>query len=1119
MANSTEQKIIQDTIKSFFNDFNKQTINITLESNNALLEKISAYFVDRLNPNSENSFNKKTTVDELTSDIKKTTYYNIKTIYDKICGVNDEQSTTVNDEKPTKLIEKIEDLNKINIENLSKQRLFYNLKFSSEECFGEGENQNIVDYDLYQIFQIVDRGNNDIGTKVLADLGYLYENLYAEFDSQPIAGQPDKNITVNNLTKGSFQKLFSGLATQSGFLFQQIPNYLNLNSAISGDDDDIINRVVDDLFGVHQTTNLAGAEIFKNKNNTKFGGLFGLPGYIFQLGTTTSSTDNQEKVQVNDYTNSFCLDIGHDSNNEINIRDENTPDEIKNSNITCFAVDFATQKQQMFNNIQLDTNEFYDTEESIRTWVDAVNSNDQYIQTTNLFPILEKRSYTCTVSGLGNATIQPLSYFYLRNVPLFHGTYWITNVSHKINQNTMSTTFQGVRQPIISKQDVRKQLLELMRKKADALLKASDTANRVITEGISDTEGDIKQIDNSDKQYGAIIQQRKDDNGYQEFDAKTLIGSFIYSITGSNDDKDPNNLGVISTLYNQSRAYTNSEDHSTIIKNIKNIVVGKIKISARDGDKRYCQNKDEPSLSVLYKNSGYSNIGKLSTLLDDIINESEYNRLIKLDKNIQYYGLTTNPVVSQDTNATLQLQLGSPITTFKSENILINQATLYFDHDTNYIIKNNTSWAGSEFDGNDLNTYDIISTFSGNTINTAVTVKEISIKYLGTFSPESGKKVSFYSVNNGKINWGANTKKDYDIVAATTDDLNQTSNDPNRNINAKNTTSSDKIIVGRKMLVKNMLKKSGLSKAAVAGVMGNIHKETGGSFNPRAVYQTDNNGFPSVGLIQWNGRYTPPKPTGGTKNTDVVFKTIGTTVEQQINYLLNNYPDFNTYRKNVAKENDPSEAGYIFARDVERCAECTSGKEVYFNDKQYNVSDRSKLAKDYFNKFNDANDPLFWDNESNTFGNGVTSTTKTIEGKTYENGKLDDNVLRAINNQAKYKGSIDSDEGRIRLYPKVSIALDKLIVAAEAAQIPVKINSAYRTVEDQIAVQLKFPKDSATPGTSNHGFGLAVDFATAKLRRIKEGDPLYTWLETNAKNYGFQRIPQESWHWEYFSLV
>ena len=768
-----ELEIIKKTSGVFFNDFNKQTINITLESNNALLEKISAYFVDKLNPNSENSFNKKTTVDELTSDVKKTTYYNIKTIYDKVCGLNDEKSTG------DYLIQKIEDLNKINVETLGKQSLFYNLKFPSEECFSEGENQNIIDYDLYQIFQIVDRGNNDIGTNVLADLGYLYDNLYAEFDSQPIAGQPDKNITVNNLTKGSFQKLFSGLATQSGFLFQQIPNYLNLNSAISGDNDEIINDVVDDLFGVHQTTNLVGAKIFENKNNTKFGGLFGLPGYIFQLGTTTSSTDNQEKVQVNDYTNSFCLDIGLDNNNEINIKDENTPDEIKNSNITCFAVDFGGQSQQMFNNIQLDTSEFYDTEESIRVWVDAVNSTDQYLQTTNLFPILEKRSYTCTVSGLGNATIQPLSYFYLRNVPLFHGTYWITNVSHKINPNTMSTTFKGVRQPIISKQDVRKQLLELMRKKADALLKASNTANKVITEGISDTEGDIKQIDNSDKPYGTIIQERKDDNGYQEFDAKTLIGSFIYSITNSNDDKDANNLGMIATLYNQAKAYIGSEEHAKIIKNIKNIVVEKIKIAANDDDKRYCQTKSEPSLSVLYKNSGYSNIGKLSTLMDDILNESDYNRLInKLPKNIKLYGLTN----TNDTQ--IQLQLGSEITTVNSENIPINEATIYLDHNPGFVIKSNTSFAGSEYNGKSLTANDILTSLSGNTINTVKQVNDVPIKYLGTFT--LSKNVSFYSVNNGKISFSDTTKKTYNVNLATTDDLNQLSGDPNKDIKLVN---------------------------------------------------------------------------------------------------------------------------------------------------------------------------------------------------------------------------------------------------------------------------------------------------------------------------------------------
>jgi len=64
---------------------------------------------------------------------------------------------------------------------------------------------------------------------------------------------------------------------------------------------------------------------------------------------------------------------------------------------------------------------------------------------------MESRSYSCTVTSLGNATIQPLSYFYLRNVPLFYGTYWITNVSHKITANNMVTTFKGVRQPIARK--------------------------------------------------------------------------------------------------------------------------------------------------------------------------------------------------------------------------------------------------------------------------------------------------------------------------------------------------------------------------------------------------------------------------------------------------------------------------------------------------------------------------------------------------------------------------------------------------------------------------------------------------------------------------------------------
>jgi hypothetical protein len=155
-------------------------------------------------------------------------------------------------------------------------------------------------------------------------------------------------------------------------------------------------------------------------------------------------------------------------------------------------------------------------------------------------------------------------------------------------------------------------------------------------------------------------------------------------------------------------------------------------------------------------------------------------------------------------------------------------------------------------------------------------------------------------------------------------------------------------------------------------------------------------------------------------------------------------------------------------------------------------------------------------------------TFKTIDGVRYKNGEIPENKLRAINNMAKYIGSISSDKinandrsGRIRLYDKASLALDRLIAAAEQSKIPVKINSSYRTFADQQRVYNENCPGgvcrilTARPGTSNHGFGIAVDFATPGLQKIKPGDKLYDWLVINGPKYGFQRIKSESWHWEY----
>jgi len=46
---------------------------------------------------------------------------------------------------------------------------------------------------------------------------------------------------------------------------------------------------------------------------------------------------------------------------------------------------------------------------------------------------------------LGDAMIQPMMYFQLNNIPMFHGAYLVTKVKHSIVPNHMTTTFTGTR--------------------------------------------------------------------------------------------------------------------------------------------------------------------------------------------------------------------------------------------------------------------------------------------------------------------------------------------------------------------------------------------------------------------------------------------------------------------------------------------------------------------------------------------------------------------------------------------------------------------------------------------------------------------------------------------------
>jgi len=78
-----------------------------------------------------------------------------------------------------------------------------------------------------------------------------------------------------------------------------------------------------------------------------------------------------------------------------------------------------------------------------------------------------------------------------------------------------------------------------------------------------------------------------------------------------------------------------------------------------------------------------------------------------------------------------------------------------------------------------------------------------------------------------------------------------------------------------------------------------------------------------------------------------------------------------------------------------------------------------------------------------------------------------------------------------------------------------KINDSYRSYEEQVRLYKKLGPynpakggGAARPGTSNHGLGLALDIS------VSSSPETLRWLRNNAKNYGFNNIAGENWHWE-----
>lgn len=105
-------------------------------------------------------------------------------------------------------------------------------------------------------------------------------------------------------------------------------------------------------------------------------------------------------------------------------------------------------------------------------------------------------------------------------------------------------------------------------------------------------------------------------------------------------------------------------------------------------------------------------------------------------------------------------------------------------------------------------------------------------------------------------------------------------------------------------------------------------------------------------------------------------------------------------------------------------------------------------------------------------------------------------------------------QGGHRLFAPAADAWMAAVDAAAADGISLRITDSYRTYDQQVDLVERKGLYSeggygAVPGTSNHGWGLAVDADVTDPATL-------TWLRTNAHRFGFvEAVPREPWHWEF----
>ena len=275
---------------------------------------------------------------------------------------------------------------------------------------------------LIEEFLFLDKANKDIG-----NVAYLtLEKLLPLIDP--------KNENAN------LYSVISMLIQGTGFDMRALPAYVNFYGTNYSNKGRVTasKKVANNLFGTFLDVDYQESS----------------PKIVLQYtGPTSKHLDMKDVSKDKYFFKDDSFNIGDPNNNPLIITIPEVfgnADLSQSNKVVAFEISVGDQNQSIFKSVQLDQSSIRNTTESFIVQENLGRSETgsaAHQVDIGLFDIYRQSSYTCEVTCMGNVMIQPTMFFYLKNIPMFRGSYWITEVNHNIRGNNISTSFKGVRIP------------------------------------------------------------------------------------------------------------------------------------------------------------------------------------------------------------------------------------------------------------------------------------------------------------------------------------------------------------------------------------------------------------------------------------------------------------------------------------------------------------------------------------------------------------------------------------------------------------------------------------------------------------------------------------------------